>query len=84
MDLDSADSFNILRQLIPLLVSLLDDVLIVGLSRLGCNLPYLEWLSPIVITGTIVYLSVQFWQSPFGARKFNELRQKFEQKVLET
>jgi hypothetical protein len=30
------------------LVSLLDDALLVGLSRLGINIPYLKWLAPII------------------------------------
>ncbi|MCS6814893.1 MAG: hypothetical protein NZ772_15160 [Cyanobacteria bacterium] len=53
---------SLLRQCCPLLLGLLDDGLIVGLSRLGCKIPWLEALSPIVISGTVLYLTIQFCQ----------------------
>jgi hypothetical protein len=63
MDFASDDPFpTFLRQCLLLLVSLLDDALIVGLSRLGCNIPWLEALSPIVVGCTTLYLVVQFWR----------------------
>lgn len=69
MDSDSEDPLpNLFRQLLLLLISLLDDVLIVGVSRLGCHLPWLQWLSPVVMTCTVVYLVVQFCRSSYGQR----------------
>jgi hypothetical protein len=59
---DSEDPFsNLFRQVFPFLFGLLDDALIVGLSRMGCHLPWLEWLSPLVMTGTLLYIGVQVW-----------------------
>jgi|YNPMSStandDraft_2_1061718.scaffolds.fasta_scaffold162893_1 hypothetical protein len=63
MNLDSEDPFTgLVRQFLPFLFSLLDDALIMGLSRLGCKIPWLESLSPIIIVGTALYLTIQFCQ----------------------
>ncbi len=63
MNLDSEDPLpNLFRQLFPFLFSLLDDALIIGLSRLGCHIPWLEWLSSIVMGCTALYLAVQLWR----------------------
>jgi hypothetical protein len=71
MDSDSEDPLpNLFRQMLLVLFSLLDDVLIVGLSRLGCHLPWLQWLSPVVITCTVLYLVVQFCRSSYGQKVF--------------
>ncbi len=78
MSLDSEDPFpTLVRQLFPFLFSLLDDALIVGLSRLGCNVPWLEALSPIVMGCTGLYIAVQFWQH--GLPKLIEMWQEFRQ-----
>ncbi|BAY52619.1 hypothetical protein [Thermosynechococcus vestitus] len=45
----------LLRQLLPLLMSLLDDALAVVLTRLGCHLPWLEQLMPFVLSGVTLY-----------------------------
>lgn len=78
---DSEDPFNftqLFRQLWPLLLSLLDDALIIGLSKLGCNLPWLHWLSPVVISCTVLYLVVQFCRSSH-AQKLVQMWQEFKQ-----
>lgn len=62
MDSDSFDPGNTWRSCLVFLVGLCDDVLIVGLSRLGCKLPLLETLSPIILTATVVYVFIQFCQ----------------------
>lgn len=36
-------------------ISFLDDALLLGLTRMGVNLPWLQWLSMILLTGTILY-----------------------------
>jgi hypothetical protein len=85
MNLDSEDPFqNFFRHLFPLFFSLLDDALIVGLSRLGCNLPWLEWLSPVVIVCTALYMGVQFWCH--GVPKLAQMWRKFKQEpeIVET
>jgi hypothetical protein len=38
----------VMIQVLLFLVSLLDDALLLGLSRLGINIPYLKWLAPII------------------------------------
>lgn len=69
---------NLFRQLLLLLLSLLDDTLVIGLSRLGCKLAWLEWLSPIVIAATVIYTGVQFWRHavPRLLQLWHEFRQK--------
>lgn len=63
---------NVLRHLFPFLFSLLDDVLIVGLSRLGCHLPWLEWLSPAVIAGTAIYFTIQIIRSSLVSKALKQ------------
>lgn len=66
---------TLLRQLLPLLISLLDDAFAVVLTRLGCHLPWLEKLMPFVLSGVMLYVVIhggkviykfwqQKWQSP--------------------
>jgi hypothetical protein len=38
----------VIIQVLLFLVSLLDDALLLGLSRLGINIPYLKWIAPII------------------------------------
>jgi hypothetical protein len=60
-DSDSEDPLpDLFRPCLPLLLSLLDDALIVGLSRLGCEVPWLKALSPLVVGCTTLYLVTQF------------------------
>lgn len=40
---------------LPLLLNFLDDALLLGLSRLGVSLPWLEWLGMILLLGTLTY-----------------------------
>lgn len=78
MSSDSEAPFpSLFRQLLPLLFSLLDDALIVGLSRLGCDIPWLKSLSPIVMGCTALYMMVQFWHH--GAPKLVEMWREFRQ-----
>lgn len=86
MNSDSEDPFpSFLRQCLLLLVSLLDDALIVGLSRLGCNVPWLEALSPIVVGCTTLYFVVQFYRHglPSLIAAWQELQQP-DAEALET
>lgn len=39
----------------PILLSLLDDALLLGLSRIGISLPWLQWLSLILLSATLAY-----------------------------
>lgn len=86
MDSDSEDPLpSLFRSCLPLLLSLLDDALIVGLSRLGCEAPRLKALSPIVLGCTTLYLVVQFCRH--GLPGLINTWQEFQQpdtEVLET
>lgn len=56
---------SIFAVILPILVSLIDDVLLLGLARLGWNWPWLHWLSIAVVIGTVVYWVVHFGRSKF-------------------
>lgn len=47
---------TLLRQLLPLLISLLDDAFALVLTRLGCHLPWLEKIMPFVFSGVTLYV----------------------------
>ncbi|QZZ21186.1 hypothetical protein J5X98_01380 [Leptothermofonsia sichuanensis E412] len=90
MDSDSEDPLpSLFRPCLPLLLSLLDDTLIVGLSRLGCEVPWLKALSPLVVgcttLCTTLYLVIQFYRH--GLPGLINTWQEFQQpdtEVLET
>ena len=44
-----------LRQVLPFALSFLDDALLLLLPRLGLHLNGLQWLSPVLLSGTILY-----------------------------
>jgi len=48
-----------LSQLLPFLFSLLDDVLLLGLSRIGVHIQSLQWLSSLILSCTIIYWAFQ-------------------------
>jgi hypothetical protein len=66
-----------LSQLLLFLLSFLDDALLLGLSRLGLNLPWLQWLNPIILSGMIMYWAVQILRHPYCKRKLLETWQWF-------
>ncbi|MBD2464973.1 hypothetical protein H6G89_28620 [Oscillatoria sp. FACHB-1407] len=56
----------VLTSLLPFLISLLDDALLLGLARLGWNLPWLHWLSIILVIVTVTYSVIHLVKSkPF-------------------
>ncbi|HAA27999.1 MAG TPA: hypothetical protein DCE56_10485 [Cyanobacteria bacterium UBA8553] len=69
---------SFLSQLLPFLLSFLDDALLLGLSRLGLQLPWLQWLNPILLGCTLMYWAVQILRDRHyiqqvliqGARRF--------------
>jgi hypothetical protein len=63
-------------QLLPFLLGLLDDALLLLLSRLGFHLHGLEWLSPVILSCTIVYWVVQLWHNRHGEQKVLEAWQR--------
>lgn len=44
-----------LKQVVPFAFSFLDDALLLLLPRLGLHVDGLQWLSPILLGGTVVY-----------------------------
>ena len=77
MSSDSEEPFpSLFRQLLPFLIGFLDDALIVGLSKLGCQIPWLESLSPILMGCTVLYMALQFWHH--GIPRLVEMWGEFE------
>lgn len=70
-----SDIFGLLQTVVqkgfPILFSFLDDALLLGFARIGIHLPWLQWLSLILLSATILYWS---W------RIFHFLYQKFSAK----
>ncbi|BAZ48949.1 hypothetical protein NIES4103_15600 [Nostoc sp. NIES-4103] len=50
---------NFPNQLLPLLLSLLNDAFLLGLSHLGLHFQWLKWLSLVILYCTFLYWSVQ-------------------------
>lgn len=50
---------NFPNQLLPVLLSFLDDALLLGVSHLGLHLQWLKWLSPVLLYSTFLYWAVQ-------------------------
>ena len=60
MDINLESPVNsFLSQLLPFLLSFLDDALLLGLSRIGLHFPWLEWLNPVILSCTLMYWAVQ-------------------------
>ena len=63
MDIDVDKPFqSLFSQLLPLLVSFLDDVLLIFISNLGLKLPWLQWVSPVILSCTVIYFAVQLFE----------------------
>ncbi|MBW4690487.1 MAG: hypothetical protein KME27_01835 [Lyngbya sp. HA4199-MV5] len=54
-----------LKQVVPFALSFLDDALLLLLPRLGLHLDGLQWLSPVLLSGTVVYWLGQFLYSRY-------------------
>jgi hypothetical protein len=69
---------SVFAAILPILVSLIDDILLLGLARLGWNWPWLHWVSIALIIGTVVYWVVHFGRNKsvqrFLSRKVLELK----------
>jgi hypothetical protein len=78
MDFDIENALpSIFAAVLPILVSLIDDVLLLGLARLGWNVPWLHWLSIAVIVGTVIYWIIHFGRSKFVQNFFNRKVSEF-------
>ncbi|XGV99525.1 MAG: hypothetical protein ACAF41_11380 [Leptolyngbya sp. BL-A-14] len=44
-----------LKQVLPFAFSFLDDALLLLLPRLGLHVDGLQWLSPVLLSGTVAY-----------------------------
>jgi hypothetical protein len=42
---------------LPMLLSFLDDALLLALTRIGIQLPWLSWLSGLLLSATVLYWS---------------------------
>ena len=54
-----------LRQVLPFALSFLDDALLLLLSRLGLPINGLQWLSPVLLSGTVLYWLGQCFYSHY-------------------
>jgi uncharacterized protein involved in cysteine biosynthesis len=57
-----ANQPHLSMQLFIFILSLADDALLLVLSRVGLHLPWLNWLSPIIITGMILHWCWDFYR----------------------
>lgn len=64
MDINVEKPFvSFLGQLLPFILSFLDDALLLLLSNLGLRVSWLQWLSPVILSCTVAYWAVQLWQN---------------------
>jgi hypothetical protein len=64
MDINIEKPFvSFLGQILPLILSFLDDALLLLLSNLGLRVSWLQWLSPVILSCTLAYWAVQLWQN---------------------
>ncbi len=68
---------SFLSQLLPFLLSFLDDALLLGLSRIGLHLPWLQWLNPVVLSCTLMYWAVQLLRNRHHIRQVLGTWQRF-------
>lgn len=65
IDLENVSQL-LLASLLPFLISLIDDALLLGLARLGWNVPWLQWLSIILVIVTVTFSVIHLVKSkPF-------------------
>lgn len=57
---------NGLQKGIPFALSFLDDVLLIVLSNFGINLPWLEWLCPILLVCMCMYWTMQLIRTRYA------------------
>jgi hypothetical protein len=50
-----------LPQLLIFILSLADDALLLGLSRIGLHFAWLRWLSPVLTGGMVLHFAWQFY-----------------------
>ena len=53
---------SFLSQLLPFLLSFSDDALVLGLSRLGLHIHWLQWFSSVILSCTILYWAMKLWR----------------------
>lgn len=71
MDINLEKVFpSFLSHLFPFVFGFLDDVLLLLLSRLGLHLNGLQWLSPVMLTCTVLYWVVQLGQNRMELGKY--------------
>jgi hypothetical protein len=64
MDINLENPFqSFFSQLFPFLLSLCDDALVLGLSRIGLEIHWLNWLSQVILGCTILYWVVKLWRN---------------------
>lgn len=51
--------FSFFGQILPFMLSFLDDALLLLLSNLGLHVSWLQWLSPVILICTVAYWAVR-------------------------
>lgn len=83
MDINLESPFrSFLSQLLPFMLSFTDDALVLGLSRLGLHIHWLQWFSWVILSCTILYWIMQLWCKRHGMGKvLGTWRIRVQQKV---
>jgi hypothetical protein len=55
-------------QLFIFILSLADDVLLLGLARIGVHFAWLHWLSPVIMGGMVLQFGWHFYHHRIKAR----------------
>ncbi len=66
--MDLANHRRHLPQLLIFILSLADDALLLGLSRLGLHFAWLRWLSPVLTGGMVLHLGWQLYNYKIKSR----------------
>lgn len=63
MDIPADSPLRLLSQILVFLLNFLDDAVLLGLSRSGLHLPGVQWLSPILMSCTILVWGVRLFKA---------------------
>lgn len=63
MDIPLDSPLRLFSQIWPVLFNFLDDAVLLGLSRLGFHYHWLQWLSPLLLAGSVMVWAVRLLQT---------------------
>ncbi|WP_019502164.1 hypothetical protein [Pseudanabaena sp. PCC 6802] len=53
---------DLVEKALPIALSFVDDLLVLALPNFGLPLPDLQWLSPVCLAWTVIYLGLKRWR----------------------